>query len=99
MPYTHGELDKVPSGEEERMEWYRNPKIPRDRVLSLEQLSAYKKLNHSEYREALPAVSYRHLLVERYGEKGEKVLFAEAFELSEYGSQPSLEQLKELFPF
>src|SRR5262249_38699357 len=43
---------------------------------------------------------YRSKLVERYGaEKGNAVRFAEAFEVCEYGSEPSPERLKELFPF
>jgi len=43
---------------------------------------------------------YRAKLVERYGaEKGSSIRFAEAFEVCEYGSVPSAEKLKELFPF
>ena len=46
------------------------------------------------------AEKFRGLLVELYGnERGSKVKFAEAFQVSEYGRQPSLEQLKKLFPF
>ena len=42
----------------------------------------------------------RQKLVERYGpDRGKKIQYAEAFELSEYGSIPSVEELKELFPF
>ena len=32
-------------------------------------------------------------------EKGSKIEFAEAFEISEYGYMPPMEQLKKLFPF
>ncbi len=43
---------------------------------------------------------FRDKLIELYGEeKGSKVEFAEAFEISEYGSMPSKEELKRLFPF
>ncbi len=43
---------------------------------------------------------YRDLLIEYYGEeRGNVIEFAEAFEVSEYGSQPTLEELKALFPF
>jgi len=43
---------------------------------------------------------FRAKLIELYGEeRGSKVEFAEAFEISEYGSMPSDEQLKKLFPF
>jgi N-acetylglucosamine malate deacetylase 1 len=46
------------------------------------------------------ANQYRSKLIELYGqEKGKKVRHAEAFELCEYGSRPSKEQLKKLFPF
>ncbi len=43
---------------------------------------------------------YRDLLIEYYGEeRGNVIEFAEAFEVSEYGSQPTREELKALFPF
>jgi N-acetylglucosamine malate deacetylase 1 len=46
------------------------------------------------------ADSNRELLLQRYGpEKGKSVRFAEAFEVCEYGSQPSQDELKKLFPF
>jgi hypothetical protein len=46
------------------------------------------------------AKKYRTRLVELYGkERGGKVQHAEAFELCEYGSQPSLAGLRQLFPF
>jgi hypothetical protein len=39
-------------------------------------------------------------LIELYGqENGKKVRCAEAFELCEYGRQPSADELKQLFPF
>ena len=47
-----------------------------------------------------PAKRYREKLVELYGaQKGSQVKFAEAFEVSEYGAQPSVSELKKLFPF
>ena len=47
-----------------------------------------------------PAQRYRDRLIALYGsEKGSSFKFAEAFEVSEYGSQPSPEELKKLFPF
>ncbi|MEE2685492.1 MAG: PIG-L family deacetylase, partial [Planctomycetota bacterium] len=43
---------------------------------------------------------YRETLLRWYGvEKGQKVKYAEAFEICEYGRQPSQGELKELFPF
>lgn len=51
-------------------------------------------------RDANVANQFRDLLVEYYGEeRGNAIEFAEAFEVSEYGSQPTREQLKQLFPF
>lgn len=46
------------------------------------------------------ANKYRQKLIELYGkEKGEKVRYAEAFEVCEYGRRPSAAELKKLFPF
>ncbi len=43
---------------------------------------------------------FRAKLVELYGrEKGEKVQHAEAFEICEYGSRPTADELRKLFPF
>ena len=45
------------------------------------------------------AKNYRQKLIELYGQdKAEKVKYAEAFELCEYGRRPSPEELKKLFP-
>jgi N-acetylglucosamine malate deacetylase 1 len=42
---------------------------------------------------------YRDRLVQLYGQdRGRKVKYAEAFELCQYGSQPTLEELKKMFP-
>jgi LmbE family N-acetylglucosaminyl deacetylase len=46
------------------------------------------------------ANSYRDALVKFYGEeRGRKVKYAQAFEVCEYGKQPSQAELKQLFPF
>jgi LmbE family N-acetylglucosaminyl deacetylase len=51
-------------------------------------------------RSAEPADEYRDLLIQLYGQqRGSKVKYAEGFEVSEYGRQPNLEELKRLFPF
>jgi N-acetylglucosamine malate deacetylase 1 len=50
-------------------------------------------------RNAEEASRFRGALVERYGqEKGQAVKHAEAFELCEYGRQPSKEELRKIFP-
>jgi N-acetylglucosamine malate deacetylase 1 len=53
-----------------------------------------------ERRFAGVADRYRDKLVELYGEeRGKRVRYAEAFEVCEYGRQPTPEELRELFPF
>ena len=99
LPFTHGELDSVPTDPKERLEWLRSPRVPRDRLLSLEELTAKNYARHCEFKEALYAAKYRDLLIERYGEAGKKVIFAEAYETSEYGTQLNEENKKLLFPF
>jgi LmbE family N-acetylglucosaminyl deacetylase len=50
-------------------------------------------------RDADVANDYRDLLVRRYGEeRGRQIRYAEAFELCQYGSQPSVAELGEMFP-
>jgi len=52
------------------------------------------------FRSSGPGETYRALLIQLYGQQmGSRVRQAEAFQVSEYGSQPSLEELKRLFPF
>lgn len=51
-------------------------------------------------RAAATADRHRKRLVELYGEEvGNKVRYAEAFEICEYGRRPSAEELRRLFPF
>ena len=46
------------------------------------------------------ANQYRDKLIELYGpEKGQAVKYAEAFEICEYGRQPSADDIRRLFPF
>ena len=52
------------------------------------------------FKSSEPGETYRELLIQLYGrQRGSQVRQAEAFEVSEYGAQPSLEELKRLFPF
>ena len=52
------------------------------------------------FRSSRPGEAYRDLLIQLYGQQqGNQVRQAEAFQVSEYGAQPSLEELKKLFPF
>ncbi len=53
-----------------------------------------------QQRDAAVANTWRDLLVAYYGEeRGNAIQYAEAFEVSEYGSQPSPDELRKLFPF
>ena len=94
LPYTHGEEESVPQDEKDRLEWYRSPRVPRERTMSVEEIFCYPVKRHNECRQALPAAKYREKLIARYGEAGKDVIFAEAFEISEYGAQPSEEESK-----
>jgi LmbE family N-acetylglucosaminyl deacetylase len=52
------------------------------------------------FRSSRPGETYRDLLIQLYGEQlGSQVRQAEAFQVSAYGAQPSVEQLQQLFPF
>jgi len=53
-----------------------------------------------EQRAGREANNYRAALIKWYGEeRGKKVKYAEAFEICEYGRQPSAADIKKLFPF
>ncbi|MBO5879477.1 MAG: PIG-L family deacetylase [Clostridia bacterium] len=100
LPYTDGIIDRVPENAEERIEWLHSPRVSRDTPCALDELLAMKtECEHSEAREAVYAARYRDLLVSRYGERGKKVIFAEAYETSEYGTPLTEENAKVLFPF
>jgi hypothetical protein len=53
-----------------------------------------------ESRQRSEAVRYRGALNKWYGpERGQSIRFAEAFEICEYGRQPSETEIRALFPF
>ena len=96
LPYTKGLLDQVPAEPEKRLEWLHEPRIPRDGTPIDAEILARNLIGlQSEYREAKPAVAHRDTLMQRYGDKGSKTLFAEVFGLCEYGGAYS----DELIPF
>lgn len=100
LPWTTGVLAQVPKDPEKRLEWLRNPRVPRDgTLLKEEDLKIPIASNNSEYREARPAIMYRDKIVERYGEKARNTLFAEAFQVSEYGEKLTKENIDIYFPF
>ena len=70
------------------------PNVPEDPEERAEFILDYMKT-----RSAAVADKYRDRLIELYGEeKGRAIVYAEAFEISEYGRQPSEEELRALFP-
>ncbi|HUP18679.1 MAG TPA: PIG-L family deacetylase [Gemmatimonadota bacterium] len=63
-----------------------------------EERAAYL-LDHVKQRSEEVAERYRDRLIELYGEEeGRAIRYAEAFELCQYGRQPTVEELKRLFP-
>lgn len=67
-----------------------------------EEKAARKALVRKRFdaRFASTADRFRTTLARWYGkDKGEKVRYAEAFEICEYGRQPNVEELRKLFPF
>ncbi len=96
LPYTKGESDDVPSDPAERFEWLKGMVITAD-TTDEEVLSAKRGY---AVRFAKTAARFRKQLVERYGEeRGNKIRYAEAFQICEYGLQPDGELRKKLFPF
>jgi len=66
-----------------------------------ERAAAHERVRNS-FRQRFEATAnqYRDKLIELYGaENGRKVRYAEAFEVCEYGRQPSASDLREIFPF
>lgn len=99
LPYSHCQEDAVPTDPKERLRWLHGNPIDRNSPPEDERILTAKVKGHSEEDEAYLASLYREELIERYGEAGKNIHFAEAFAISEYGAQPSEERLKELFPF
>ena len=92
LPYNKGET--VPEGESERFEWLKGLEIT-EATTDEEIMNA--KRGYS-VRFAKTAARFRKELIEKYGEeRGNRVRYAEAFELCEYGTQPSKEFENVLF--
>ena len=72
---------------------------PRENINDAELLARADCGFRHEEREVILAAQLRDKLVERYGEKGKMVHFAEAYAVSEYGQQLSDELAAKLFPF
>ena len=94
LPYTHCET--VPEGEAEKLLFLKGMEITAD-TTDAEVMSASRGY---AVRFAKTAARFRKELVKKYGEeRGSRVRFAEAFELSEYGRQPDKALTEALFGF
>ena len=94
LPYTYGQT--VPEGEAERFAFLKGMETTED-TADEEIMTA---VSGYAVRFAKTAARFRRELIERYGEeRGSRVRYAEAFELCEYGEQPTPEMEKELFGF
>ena len=81
LPYTHEE--EVPEGEEARFAFLKGMEITED-TTDEEVMAASRGYS---VRFAKTAARFRKELIERYGrERGEKIRYAEAYEICEYGA-------------
>lgn len=88
LPYSEGQ--EVPEGDEERFAWLKGMQIT-EHTTDEEIMAAGRGY---AVRFAKPAARFRKQLIEKYGrERGEKIRYAEAFEVCEYGS-PITEEMK-----
>lgn len=95
LPYTHDQ-DNVPTDEEARKQWLKGMEITAD-TTDEEVMNGPRGY---AVRYAKTAARFRKELIAKYGEeRGSKVRYAEAFELSEYGTKPNAELEKALFGF
>lgn len=101
LPYTKGELDKVPADPEARLQWLHEPRLPRDGSLPKDFcMNKNMGSGSGEYREGIQAFRFRDLLIARYGEElGSTTRFAESYAACEYGTPLTEENAKVLFPF
>lgn len=96
LPFTAGTLQDVPADKTKRLAWLKGDPVdfntPDEDIIN-GTVQGYNR------RLSMPAAKYRKLLVERYGPRGSKVVFAEVFSGCPFG-EPLTEEAKEkLFPF
>ena len=92
LPYTDGQ--EVPEDPTERFEWLKGMNITSE---TTDQEVMAAKRGYA-VRFAKTAARFRKKLIEIYGqEKGSKIRYAEAFEISEYGKPMPEEMKKELY--
>jgi len=94
-------LTALCSHESQFFEWLVFDKqIPESVPSDLEGRKAFIKKYWMLPRKAFDAERFRYRVEEVYGkERAQKICFVEAYELSEYGYQPTADELRQLFPF
>ena len=96
LPYSNCYENEVPETPEERFEWMKGMNITAE--TTDEEIMAAEKGYAVEF--AKTAARFRKELIQRYGkERGSKIRYAEAFEISEYGAKLTKELEQKLFPF
>jgi len=100
-PVIEKKLDAVVAMESQFVEGGALGSADRAPKNAAEREIARKRVRESFGRRfAAVADRYREKLVAVYGEeKGKQIRYAEAFEICEYGRQPTAEELRQLFPF
>ena len=96
LPYTRDQLDTVPDDPAARFDWLHRDYVTHD-TTDEELLSGTMK--GYAVRFSLPAAKHRAELIARYGERGRTIRFAEAYEVSEYGSPLTPALREKLFPY
>lgn len=96
LPYTYGILSEVPEDEEERYQWMCGEKIDAN---TPDEYLLKNTFTSRKPRFAQVAAKYRKQLVERYGDQGNKIVYAEAYAGCEYGSALTEEKKKQIFPY
>ncbi|MBI2434943.1 MAG: PIG-L family deacetylase, partial [Candidatus Hydrogenedentes bacterium] len=88
-------LSRMPSQFAEWMPWLdgKLEEVPKEDAAKREWM---KEQWRQRFNRMTPL--YREQLKEQYGEAGEKIQYVEAFELCEYGRQPTPEELRAMFP-
>ncbi len=72
--------------------------LPKDADGKARRVEEVRQMHSARFQSV--ANRFRPQLIEWYGaERGEKIQYAEAFEICEYGRQPDREEIKRLFPF
>lgn len=96
LPYTRGQLESVPDDPAARFDWLHRDYVTHD-TTDEELLSGSMKGYAARF--SRPAAKHRAELIGRYGERGRTIRFAEAYEVSEYGSPLTQELREKLFPY